>query len=366
MKISFPSISFLFFFFLCLSSFVNSQSDSCNSNLNLNIGLVPFNTTSLNCHSVWTARDFILRYKQSGPNLWSFVLSAPDPSSYIAIGFSPNGQMVGSSAIVGWISQNGTGVVKQYSLTGKSERLVIPDQGSLQLVDGSTTIVPQSSRLYMAFQLNTSRPQSRVIYSIGPSNVVPSANNILSQHQDKISTQINYATGQSSSQVPYTTLRRTHGILNMVGWGILMPIGSSVARFCKHWDPAWFYSHVSIQGLGFGMGIAAVILGFRLENKISAKVSTHKALGILILSMGCLQVLAFLLRPDKDSKARKYWTWYHQFVGRALIMVAIGNIFYGISLGKEGHSWYIGYGVVLGVWVLVASYFEVKMCCLKK
>lgn len=138
----------------------------------------------------------ILQYVQSGPNLWSFVLSAPDPSSYIAIGFSPNGQMVGSSAIVGWVSQNGTGAVKQYDLTGTSERLVVPDQGSLQLVDGSTGIVSRSSRLYLAFQLNTNRPRSRVLYSIGPSNVVPSANNILSKHQDKISTQIDYSTGK--------------------------------------------------------------------------------------------------------------------------------------------------------------------------
>lgn len=42
-------------------------------------------------------------------------------------------------------------------------------------------------------------------------------------------------------------------------------------------------------------------------------------------------------------------------------MVAIGNVFYGISLGNEGSSWYIGYGVVLGVWILVAFYLEVKM-----
>lgn len=115
-----------------------------------------------------------------------------------------------------------------------------------------------------------------------------------------------YFAGQSSSQVPYTTLRRTHGILNMVGWGILLPIGSSVARFCKHWDPAWFYAHVSIQGLGFGLGIAAVILGFRLENKISANVGTHKALGISILSLGCLQVcfLAFLFQSPVGRTAR--------------------------------------------------------------
>lgn len=356
MKTSYPSIIVIF---LGLSSLVNSQSDSCSSSLNID-GLA-FNTSSFNCHSVWDAQDFILRYLQSGPSLWSFVLSARDPNSYVAIGFSNDGQMVGSSAIVGWMSSNGTGITKQYSLTGKNEGQVKPDEGSLQLVNGSMAIVSQSSRLYLAFQLNIIQPQSRVLYSVGPSNVVPLANNILSKHQDKISTQINYATGQSSSTRPYTTLRRTHGALNMVGWGILMPLGALVARYFKQWEPAWFYSHVSIQGLGFGLGIAGVILGFRLQDKLSVAVDTHKALGIFILALGCLQVLAFFLRPDKASKVRKYWNFYHYFVGRVLLGVAIGNVFYGIDLGNEGNSWFIAYGVVLGVLFLLALCLEVRM-----
>lgn len=52
-------------------------------------------------NSVWSSQGFVLRYRQTDTKQWSFVLSAPNSNSYIAMGFSPDGQMVGSSAIVG-------------------------------------------------------------------------------------------------------------------------------------------------------------------------------------------------------------------------------------------------------------------------
>ncbi|GLT70894.1 hypothetical protein SLA2020_429460 [Shorea laevis] len=106
------------------SSLVNSQTESCTSNLNLNLtGSVPFDTTSLQCLSVWDAQGFILRYSQAAPNTWSFVLSAPDTSSYIAMGFSTDGQMVGSSAMVGWVSSNGVGTVSNIICAEKHRAL---------------------------------------------------------------------------------------------------------------------------------------------------------------------------------------------------------------------------------------------------
>uniref|UniRef100_A0A2N9FGV6 DOMON domain-containing protein n=1 Tax=Fagus sylvatica TaxID=28930 RepID=A0A2N9FGV6_FAGSY len=178
------------------SSLVNSQAESCSSNQNLN-GSVPFDTTSLHCLAVWDSQGFLLRYLQTASNIWSFVLSAPaDTNSYIAIGFSTSGVMVGSSAMVGWVSSNGGGVVKQYYLGGTSPNLVAPDQGKLQIVTNSTTIISQSSRLYLAFQLETNQPQSRLLYSVGPTNFFPSSPNyVLSEHRAKVSTSINYVTG---------------------------------------------------------------------------------------------------------------------------------------------------------------------------
>ncbi|GMN50163.1 hypothetical protein TIFTF001_019320 [Ficus carica] len=278
------------------------------------------------------------------------------------MGFSSNGRMVGSSAVVGWIS-DGTGVIKQYYLGGTSPNLVKPNQGNLTFVPNSASVVTQSNRLYLAFQLDTVQPSTRLLYSVGPSGFLPVAPDFrLTEHRDKVSTSINYKTGQSASQKsPHQRLRRSHGILNMLGWGILMIIGSIVARYCRQWDPLWFYIHIGIQSFGFFLGVIGILCGFLLENRIDAKVSTHKGIGIFIFVLGCLQAMALLARPNIESKHRKYWNWYHYGVGRTLIVFAIVNVFYGIHLGNEGTGWTAGYAVVLGILFLTSAVLEYRI-----
>lgn len=161
---------------------------------------------------------------------------------------------------------------------------------------------------------------------------------------------------------PHSKLRKTHGLMNMIGWGILIIIGTLVARHMKkQWEHTWFYSHIVVQITGFLLGLTGIICGLVLENRTNAgNVSTHKALGITILVMGVLQVLALLARPDKESKYRKYWNWYHHSIGRVMIILAISNIFYGIHLAKAGSSWNIGYGSAVGVLALAAFGLEVR------
>ena len=74
-----------------------------------------------------------------------------------------------------------------------------------------------------------------------------------------------------------------------------------------------------------------------------------------------LQVMAILARPNKMSKFRKYWNWYHQNVGRILIIFTIANIFYGIHLGENGHGWSVGYGVVLGILFIISVVLEIRI-----
>ncbi|KAJ7961737.1 Cytochrome b561 and DOMON domain-containing protein [Quillaja saponaria] len=357
------SLVFIIITLNCSSIFlVTSQADSCTSNLNLSSPL-PFDTTKLHCLAVWDSHGFVLRYLQTSPNIWSFVLSAPDSNSYVAMGFSANGGMVGSTAVVGWISSNGGGGIKKYYLGGTSSNQVVPDNGNLQIQSNSTLITSQSSRVYIAFQLVTNyQPESQLIYAVGPTGIFPSAPSyVLMQHLDKISTRINYATGLSSSQASYTTLRRSHGLLNIMGWGILVIIGAIVARHFKQWDPIWFYLHTSVQSSAFILGLIGIICGFALETKLNANVSTHKSLGVFILVLGCLQVMAFLARPNKDLKVRKYWNWYHHNVGRILIIFSVANIFYGIHLGKEGNGWKAGYGIVLVILITISVVLEIRM-----
>jgi len=262
--------------------------------------------------------------------------------------------MVGSSAIVGWISSDQTGTIKQYLLGGQTASQVMPDQGNLNI--NSSMVISQSSRIYLIFQLNTAvQPTSRLIYAIGPAGFLPPASFSLTEHSDKATTTLNYVTGQAQTQgAPYARLRKSHGLLNMLGWGILMIIGAIVARHLRHMDPLWFYCHISIQSLGFLLGLSGVITGLILNNKLDSDVSIHKSLGILILVLGCLQVMAILARPNKESKVRKYWNWYHYTVGRILIIFAISNVFYGIHLGEKGTGWRAGYAVAISFLFLIA------------
>lgn len=149
---------------------------------------------------------FFFQYRQTDTKQWSFVLSAPNSNSYIAMGFSPDGQMVGSSAIVGWVGTNGVPSLKRYYLGGQSSSKVVPDSGNLQV--GKSNIITTPAGIFMAFQLNTNMPETRVLYAVGSPNQVPTGNSPrLAEHSDRISTSLNYVTGQTQAQsTPYTKL----------------------------------------------------------------------------------------------------------------------------------------------------------------
>ncbi|CAN1316057.1 Cytochrome b561 and DOMON domain-containing protein At3g07570 [Linum perenne] len=195
-------VIFLILFLTSQPYLVTSQpqnADSCTSNAALTaLSGLPFDSSSLTqCLSAWTTHNYILRYSQASSNVWNFLLSARDANSYVAVGFSSDGQMVGSSAVVGWMPADGSGgQVKQYYLTGQTPGQVLPDQGNLMI--GSSAIVSQQSRLYMAFQLNTSsQPSNMLLYSLGPPGQMPAPPTYtLTEHRDKVSTTLNYVTGK--------------------------------------------------------------------------------------------------------------------------------------------------------------------------
>ncbi|GFZ20028.1 cytochrome b561/ferric reductase transmembrane with DOMON related domain-containing protein [Actinidia rufa] len=314
------SIFIVFFLIYGLASSVNSQTDSCSSNLNLN-SQIKFDTASLNCNPVWTAQDYILRYAQAGPKLWSFVLSAPNTNAYVAIGFSPNGNMVGSSAIVGWVAADGVAHIKQYSLTGRSPPQVLPDQGNLDILGNSSSVVSESSRLYVAFQLSTDLPENRLLYAVGPIGVFPTAPNFrLTEHNNKVSTTLNYVTAVWYSFMQMTARSNSN---------------TKKSVFQSEKEP-WDLKHVGMGDSNADWSDRGSIfqaMGSNLKNKLSANVNMHKGLGIFILILGCLQVMAFLARPEKVSKYRKYWNC----------------------------GWNAGFAVVLVGLFIVATVLEIRM-----
>lgn len=274
------------------------------------------------------------------------------------MGFSKDGSMIGSSAMVGWIGKTGRPHIQPFYLGGQSTKEVVVSESHLLTTSIPPVVVVYMAHIHLAFQLKFSAPVTKqeLLFAFGAAIPVK---NRLKKHSDRTSINFDFSAGTSSASAYPYQLKKTHGVLNIFGWGVLLPIGAIIARYCKQKDPLWYYLHGVIQFIGFFIGLAGVVAGIALYDKLHANVSAHRGLGIFILVLGILQVLAIFLRPDKDSKIRRYWNWYHHWVGRSALFLAVVNIFLGIQVGGASDSWKVGYSVNVAVLFVTAVILEV-------
>lgn len=268
------------------------------------------------------------------------------------MGFSNSGHMVISSAMVGYQNSTGAvGVINQYYLAGMASSQVFPYEGNLTVV-GNSRLVVQSGTIYMAFQLNIDEPSaasSQVIYAYAYPNALPDSTGHITKHEGAIVQSFDFTTGASTT-ISTTTmkLRRSHGIVNIFGWAVCAPIGAFIARYLRPWNPRWFSLHVGFQISAFLFGMTGVALGVKLSQDIAiVDWHGHRIIGISILVLGSLQIVALCARPDKESKVRTLWNWYHRIIGQILLLLAAINILIGIQLASAGPSWKAGYGLIL-------------------
>ncbi|KAL1809462.1 hypothetical protein DCAR_0729004 [Daucus carota subsp. sativus] len=326
---------------------------------------LPYNTLpNIVCKPLWNS--FFLRYSRTADNIFTIVLSAPYTTGWVGMGLSKDGMMLNSSAMVGWINENGLARIKQYYLAGFTPSQVKPDKGELPLTSVPPFVTVYGATIYLAFQLNApvSSLTSQAIL-LAYSTRYPNHHR-LTPHNDKTTIRFDFAAGNvgsvSSSGARgasdiFRTIR-THGILGLLGWGLILPVGAIVARHLKHRDPLWYELHVAIQFIGFIIGVAAVAVGRSLYDRIHANSPTHRGIGIFVLVLSILQVLAFFLRPDKDSKNRRIWNLYHQWFGRIALFFGALNIVLGIQYANAGNEWRLGYGFLLAIILLTCIVLE--------
>ncbi|XP_058100423.1 cytochrome b561 and DOMON domain-containing protein At3g61750-like [Magnolia sinica] len=338
---------------------VEAQTDSCDSDLSSFLPF-PFNSSSaLTCRPVWNT--FVLRYSKAPDNVLNIVLSAVYTSGWVGLGFSRDGMMVGSSAMVGWIGKESRAHIRQYFLRGQSSSEVRVNEGQLLGTDVSPAVVLNGATIYLAFQLKFLAPitQQSLLFAFGAATP---HHYRLKEHEDKTSVFFDFSAGTSSiSSYPHQ-LKKAHGALAIFAWGVLLPVGAIFARYFRQFDPLWYYLHAVIQFAGFLIALASLVAGVSLYNKLHVNVLAHRGLGIFVFVLAILQVLAFFLRPEKDSKVRRYWNWYHHWVGRIALFLAAVNIVLGIQVGGAGNGWKGGYGFCLAVIIITVSVLEVMLC----
>ncbi|CAN8253988.1 unnamed protein product [Cochlearia groenlandica] len=316
---------------------------------------------SMTCTPLWNT--FVLRYSENRDNVMTIIVSALYTAGWVGIGFSRDGRMVGSSAMVGWITTKGHAKIQQYYLQGTERDQVVSDQGELQLQRVPPVVALHGAMIYLAFQVKLSVKVKRRAVILAFSSAYPSKLGRLTKHDDKTSVFVDFskASGVSSFTKTTTSIEKTkHGIMAIFGWGFLLPLGAILARYLKHKDPLWYYLHIGFQFTGFIFGLAAVILGIQLYNRIQPNIPAHRGIGIFILVLSILQVLAFFARPEKETKMRRYWNWYHHWIGRISLFFGAVNIVVGIRMANNGDDgWRIGYGFVLSLTLLAFIVLEI-------
>ncbi|KAG5231467.1 cytochrome b561 and DOMON domain-containing protein [Salix suchowensis] len=339
------------------------RSELCNTDMSSFLPPPYNNISNMVCRPVWNT--FLLRYQKKEDNVVTFILSAVYTTGWVAMGFSKDGRMVGSSAMVGWFNRKGQARIKEYYL-----------QGELDLTKVPPAVVINGAMIYLAFQAKFEKPLASQPIILAFGTRFPNHFR-LSSHDDKTTILFDFTAGSASrAHIHPGQMKKNHGVLGTLAWGLFLPVGAIVARYLKHKDPLWYYLHAGVQFFGFLLGLANVVLGQQLYNKIDANIPSHRGIGIFALTLSILQVcprlilcagafhdnhmkcilinappgiqiLAFFLRPKKDAKIRKYWNWYHHWFGRIALFFGVFNIVWGIHLGAAGMSWKIGFGFLI-------------------
>jgi hypothetical protein len=163
----------------------------------------------------------LFQYAQDGNNVLRVVLSAMYSSGWVGMGFSRDGLMVGSSAMVGWVGKTGQPHVKQFALNGKTPSLVVADRGFLISNNGDHTVVVKQAKIYLAFQINFPSPlkQQQVLFAFG--SAIP-VNDRLAEHQDKTSMNFDFTTGQWPSSSSVNHLVMLNAILIDSKWEFIL------------------------------------------------------------------------------------------------------------------------------------------------
>ncbi|KAE9602103.1 putative cytochrome b561/ferric reductase transmembrane [Lupinus albus] len=190
--------------------------------------------------------------------------------------------------------------------------------------------------------------------------------------------------------------RNVYGILVLIGWGTMLPIGAIIARYCRTlpWMcNEWYSCHIICQTLGYILGTLGWCIGLWLHHSskqlasktqrtlsiiaftlINVQVSEYDSNLLLLLYCLCVQILKVLtlnisfnviqmlsicMRPNKKAGYCKCWNICHHVLGYAILGIVIANIFTGLHNQSQAEKLKWAYVVIVGVLALIAVILEI-------
>ncbi|KAK4845813.1 hypothetical protein QYF36_009381 [Acer negundo] len=358
------SSSIILGFSICFLFFSPVLSLTCTSQKFTN------NNLYSHCLDLPTLSSFLhYTYDSSNTSLSVAFVATPSASTgWIAWAINPTGTgMAGAQSLVAYKDSKGVMTVKTYNISGYNS--VKESKLLFDVWDMTADESGGSMRIFGKIKLPADLAKAgkvNQIWQVGPSVDA----GMLTKHDflaanlgakgtlDLMLTGVGTDTGASD----LIKKRNIHGILNVVSWGILFPIGVIIARYLRPFegmDPAWFYLHISCQLSAYIIGVAGWGTGLKLGSESKGiTYTTHRNLGIALFSLCTLQVFALFLRPKKDHKYRFYWNIYHHGIGFSILILGILNVFKGLDILNPEKKWKTAYITVISVLAGIAALME--------
>ncbi|KAK9056806.1 hypothetical protein SSX86_024169 [Deinandra increscens subsp. villosa] len=298
----------------------------------------------------------------------AFRHTGSETNQWVAYALNVGGRgMIGAQALVALITANGS--VRAYTSPVTSYSTGLQPGGlSFDVPVITAERVNGDVMIYATVVLPSGMTSFNHVWQVGPvSNGAPVIHALGSDNRNSVG-QVDFSTGLTSGggSVGGSRLRRrnTHGVLNAVSWGVMMPMGAMAARYLKVFNvanPAWFYIHVTTQTSAYIVGVAGWVTGLKLgSDSAGVRYDTHRNIGITLFAIATLQVFALLLRPKPDNKYRFYWNIYHHSLGYSIIIMSIINVYEGLDILDPEKKWknaYTGILISLGVITVISEAF---------
>jgi hypothetical protein len=180
---------------------------------------------------------------------------------------------------------------------------------------------------------------------------------------------------KASNSFPITTVHLIHGILMWVAWVVSPMIGIYVARYLKTaLGHTWFVIHRFLMGvLTIFVSFVSFVLIFLyrplLKTPGSNIESSHVIVGFIIVLMMFFQGYLGYYSDKKFSLVRTkipWWDKLHWWVGRALFLLGLVNVYLGIFLYENNGNPVsdfvkIAHFTALCIGLLAFIYGEVKL-----
>eukprot|EP00550_Attheya_septentrionalis_P002039 CAMPEP_0198290508 /NCGR_PEP_ID=MMETSP1449-20131203/8346_1 /TAXON_ID=420275 /ORGANISM="Attheya septentrionalis, Strain CCMP2084" /LENGTH=661 /DNA_ID=CAMNT_0043989017 /DNA_START=178 /DNA_END=2163 /DNA_ORIENTATION=+ len=325
------------------------------------------------CPSIEDGYDSMVKLSSGLSLHWSFVngnksvtmKAIYDGAGWVAIGVTPNGDMIGAEAVIGLPDE---GTVQKYELNDKSTSSITPLEKGQDTLKG-TSITQANGKTILKFEkiLKESgeleikaKGETLFMFAVGNTNA-------LSFHKHRGAVRLDLSKcGEDKKKSDTTNLDglykqkkmwAAHGFCATVAWAILTPLAISTAWFRTLVPSSWIYIHVFSQVMSFSFTVIAVILAvtaMSLADNPRHFSYSHHWMGLLILILASFQVIGGFLRPsvdrrdpyDPEPEPRKNWyelptspreLWHltHRGLGITLLVAGLWQLNNGLALFME-------------------------------